>query len=180
MRVLLVFAERRGLPTPHDAPRTTKTTQPTTSSECPSRRKIGLEDGHESRHRRRDRRAAPRRETPTFKPAYSRAPPRSYADRRVRTRRESQTRSSTRRGSIYATPAEKSEACTTAICTRTPSSLMPDNRASGLYLLGPNVLVGKNCYERPHLIGEMSQHRQRAPPEAQSKDDSLQRYIRSR
>ena len=100
--------------------------------------------------------------------------------RRVRTRRESQTRSSTRRGSIYATPAEKSEACTTAICTRTPSSLMPDNRASGLYLLGPNVLVGKNCYERPHLIGEMSQHRQRAPPEAQSKDDSLQRYIRSR
>ena len=41
MRVLLVFAERRGLPTPHDAPRTTKTTQPTTSSECPSRRKIG-------------------------------------------------------------------------------------------------------------------------------------------
>ena len=35
MRVLLVFAQRKGLPTPHDAPRTTKTTQPTTSSECP-------------------------------------------------------------------------------------------------------------------------------------------------
>ena len=50
---------------------------------------------------------------------------------------------------------------------------------SGLYLLVPNVLVGKNCYERRHLIGAMSQHRQRAPPDAQSKDDSLQRYILS-
>ena len=44
MRVLLVFAERRGLPTPHDAPRTTKTTQPTTSSECPSRQDQLLAD----------------------------------------------------------------------------------------------------------------------------------------
>ena len=82
MRVLLVFAERRGLPTPHDAPRTTKTTQPTTSSECPSRRKIGKRN-HPLDSKMATSRvidgvtAAPHRQTPTLGPAYSRAPPRS-------------------------------------------------------------------------------------------------------
>ena len=85
MRVLLVFAERRGLPTPHDAPRTTKTTQPTTSSECPSRRKIG------KRNHPLDSKMATSRVIDGVTAAPRRAARRPHLSPRIRERRRART-----------------------------------------------------------------------------------------